>query len=86
MIKSQDDLNKCNDGKRSSDVLIHTIEKCEKLQKQLDIAVKCLKQYAKGTNWKDYEENDVVYFDALFRPQGYKLADKTLKQIKELDK
>jgi hypothetical protein len=42
MIKSQDDLNPCNDGKRSSEVLLKTIEKCEKLQKQLDLAVKCL--------------------------------------------
>ena len=37
-IKSQSDLNPCNDGKRSSDVLIETINKCERLQKQLDIA------------------------------------------------
>ena len=35
MIKSQDELNTCNDGKRKSDVLIATIEKCEKLEKQL---------------------------------------------------
>jgi hypothetical protein len=42
MIKSQDDLNTCNDGKRSSDVLVATIEKCERLQKQLDIAVEAL--------------------------------------------
>jgi hypothetical protein len=46
MIKSQDDLNPCNDGKRSSDVLVATIEKCERLQKQLDIAIKGLKEYA----------------------------------------
>jgi hypothetical protein len=32
MIKSQDDLNPCNDGHRSSDVLLQTIEKCEKLE------------------------------------------------------
>lgn len=31
-IKSQDDLNTCNDGERSVDVLIHTIEKCESLE------------------------------------------------------
>ena len=43
MIKSQDELNPCNDGKRSSEVLIKTIEKCEKLQKQLDKAIECLK-------------------------------------------
>lgn len=39
LISTQDELNPCNDGKRSSDVLIETINKCERLQKQLDIAV-----------------------------------------------
>lgn len=33
MIKSQDDLNPCNDGHRSSDVLVATIEKCESLER-----------------------------------------------------
>lgn len=66
MIKSQDDLNTCNDGKRSSEVLIKTIEKCEKLQNQLDLALHCLKEYSRsGCN---------------------PLAQKPLKQIKELDK
>jgi hypothetical protein len=32
MIKSQDELNPCNDGHRSSDVLVATIEKCESLE------------------------------------------------------
>ena len=41
-VKSQDDLSTTNDGKRSSDVLLSTIERCERLQKQLDIAVKAL--------------------------------------------
>lgn len=42
-IESQESLNPCNDGKRSSDVLVTTLEKCERLQKQLDIAVKGIK-------------------------------------------
>lgn len=42
MIKSQDDLNTCNDGKRSVDVLIHTIDKCEKLRTQLNIVLNIL--------------------------------------------
>jgi len=41
-VKSQDDLPTTNDGKRSSDVVISAVEKCERLQKQLDIAVKAL--------------------------------------------
>lgn len=36
-IKSQDDLNTCNDGKRSSDVLLSTIEELERTKKQLEI-------------------------------------------------
>ena len=35
-VKSQDELN---EGGRKSDVLVATIEKCERLQKQLDIAI-----------------------------------------------
>ncbi|MEE0060476.1 MAG: hypothetical protein UE295_06590 [Acutalibacteraceae bacterium] len=37
-IKSQDELSTTNDGKRSSDVLLSTIEELEKTKKQLDIA------------------------------------------------
>lgn len=48
MIKSQDDLNTCNDGHRSSSVLLETIEKCEKLQKQLDKAERILNELATG--------------------------------------
>lgn len=44
MIKSQDDLNKPE--QHSTDVLIKALEKCEKLEKQLEIAKKCLKEYA----------------------------------------
>lgn len=40
MIKSQDDLNRPEP--RSVDVLIKTIEKCEKLEKQLKIAVETI--------------------------------------------
>lgn len=42
MVFSQDDLNKCNEGRRESDVLISTIEKCEKLEEKLKIAKEAL--------------------------------------------
>lgn len=45
-IKSQDELNHCNEGKRKSDVLLEAISKAERLQKQLDIAVVGLQYYA----------------------------------------
>lgn len=44
-IKSQDDLNPCNDGKRSSDVLLSTIKELEKTKKQLVIAKEALHLY-----------------------------------------
>lgn len=46
MIKSQDNLNDCNEGKRKSDVLIASIEKCERLERKLKIAVKALNFYS----------------------------------------
>lgn len=49
-VRSQDDVT-VNQGSRSSDVLVATIEKCEKLQKQLDIALKCLNTYANEDYW-----------------------------------
>ena len=63
MIKSQDDLNTCNNGDRSVDVLIHTIEKCEKLEKkckqlkaELMIArdiLQCFVQFAEKYKFKN---------------------------------
>lgn len=46
MIKSQDELNTCNDGKRKSDVLIATIEKLEKTEEKLKIAKNCMNSAA----------------------------------------
>lgn len=63
-IKSQDYLTTA--GSRQSDVLIKAIEKCEKLEKQLKIALNCINEYCRsGCN---------------------PLAQKTKKQIEELDK
>lgn len=52
MIKSQDDLNRPEP--RSVDVLIKTIEKCEKLEKQLKIAKDCLTKVANAPFNTDY--------------------------------
>lgn len=84
MIKSQDDLNTCNSGERSTEVLIHTIEKCERLQKQLDKAIKCLEKYADHQNWQDEcaGANDCLYIEDF----GYREAETALEQIKELEK
>ena len=67
---SADDLG---EQKRDSNVLIKAIEKCEKLEKQLKIAVEALRLYSNlrgdGTV-KNYES----------------VAKSALKEIKELDK
>jgi hypothetical protein len=79
MIKSQDDLNTCNDGHRSSDVLVATIEKCEKLEaenkrlkRQLEIALLEL-------NWAVVEVGTSAQSFA-------ECVNKTLSDIKELEK
>lgn len=46
-VKSQDDTRAVQD-KRSVEVLVHTIEKCERLQKQLDKAERILNELAIG--------------------------------------
>ena len=55
-IKSQDDLSTTNDGKRSTNVLLSTIEELEKTKKQLNIAIKCLRNYKSGTTDKWFAE------------------------------
>lgn len=82
MIKSQDDLNTCNDGKRSSDVLVATIEKLEQTQKKLDMAIKCLEIYADHQNWQDEcaGAEDCLYIDDF----AYKEAEKTLEAIRKV--
>ena len=75
MIKSQDDLNPCNDGHRSSDVLVATIEKCERLQKQLDVAVKCLRRYARGK-----------HYSGMIYPKVVEYGDWAKETLKKLGK
>lgn len=73
MIKSQDDLNTCNDGHRSSDVLVATIEKCERLDKLLKRAVDELVAF----------QNHKSVYSTLLEIK-YEYAK--IKQIEELDK
>lgn len=88
MIKSQDNLNTCNDGKRKSDVLIATIDKCEKLEEKLKIAKEALEFYANKENnyfgntiWEDWEDNKFAYVSGDIE-NGYK-ARQALEKIKE---
>ena len=70
--KSADDLNK---QERQSDVLISTIEKCEKLEKQLKIAVKAL---------EFYEKPFVCFHPEYNIAQHHKKASEALAKIKEI--
>lgn len=69
-IGSQDDLNEQG---RQSDVLIKAIEKCEKLEKQLKIAVKCLRLYARGKHWY-----------GMINPQVYDYGDWAKEALKKI--
>jgi len=74
-IKSQDDLNPCNDGKRSSDVVLSAVEKCERLQKQLDIAVKGIKAVLDDELFCEIADGGLIMY--LYT---------ALERIEELDK
>ena len=82
MIKSQDNLNTCNDGHRSSDVLVATIEKCERLQKQLKIAIEGLEAYQED-RWSYEDEYENYPWGS---GGGWCWAEQALNQIKELEK
>lgn len=85
-IKSHHELSEQG---RQSEVLISTIEKCEKLEKQLKIAIEALSRYADSSDWSDCESNGAVQFvlnEGGFDDYGYKIAQEALEQIKELDK
>lgn len=70
--KSADDLNK---QERQSDVLISAIEKCEMLEKQLEIAVKAL---------EFYEKPFVCFYPEYNIAQHHKKASEALAKIKEI--
>ena len=74
-VKSQHELN---EGGRKSDVLVATLEKCELLQKQLDIAVGTLRCYGNPDNW---DGNRFTNFFATWQ-----LARNNLDKIEELNK
>jgi hypothetical protein len=80
---SADDLN---EQKRQSEVLISALEKCEKLEKQLKIAIEGLEKYANEGNW---ESTMYGAKDCFFIPNGERRIDDFLlaqEVLKELDK
>jgi hypothetical protein len=75
MIKSADDLN---EQKRESDVLITAIEKCQKLEKQLKIAVDILEVISTHTCFCDEDIKEQVSI-------VYAWSSEALEQIEELN-
>lgn len=53
-VKSQDDLSTTNNGRRSSDVLLSTIEELERTKKQLEIAKSYLNERADKDKYADW--------------------------------
>lgn len=76
-VKSQDDIK--HQETRSSDVLIKAVEKCEKLEKQLKIAVEVLDFISTFTIISD--ENTMEQVSTVYR-----VSSEALNQIEELDK
>lgn len=69
---------------------IELVEKIEKLSKQLDIAIKCLRKYSDITNWFNiYKQNSLdecplSHHNKWIEDYGYKLADEALEKIEVL--
>lgn len=80
--KSADDLN---EQKRESDVLITAIEKCEKLEKQLKIAVEALKEIYEDTKSGHIQCDACNYTIECEGCVNQDVAERALEQIKELD-
>lgn len=79
-IKSQDDIRKPE--QRKSDVLIAAIEKCEKLEKQLKIAVEALEEYTSNESYRLC----LCYIHRGKNMFASTVAAEALEQIKELNK
>lgn len=76
-----------------TDTLIQALEKCERLEKQLKIAIEALEIYADKTNWDNHFtieinncEIEVITFIEGTDKDGEFYAKKALQQIKELNK
>ena len=82
-IGSQDELPEIG---RQSEVLIKALEKCEKLEKQLKIAVEALKWIYEDTKGGHIQCDACNYTIECEGCVNQDTAEKALEQIKELDK
>lgn len=72
----------CTD--RTPQVLL-LIDRVARLQKQLEIAVNALEDYAESDNW-ELENETYSYWSKKGLPYPWRIGLKALKQIKELEK
>lgn len=68
-----------------SETLVQALEKCERLEKQLKIAVEALKNLTNSDNWS-IEQVDGEYVFCFNMKYPWRFTGEALKQIKELGK
>ena len=72
------------------ETLVQAIDKIEKLEMKLKIAVEALKEYADEFFWDDCktpdDNYDYIHPNCAWYSDGYKTAQEALAKIKELDK
>ena len=71
-----------------SETLVQALEKIERLEKQLEVAVEVLKEYANEDHWEDCiaRFNPVSIDSGCYGVYGFSEAQEALIKIKELEK
>lgn len=80
-VKSFDDIN---EGGRKSDVVLSAVEKCERLQKQLDIAKGWLKEIADSVDVYFEKDRSMSFTQDVLMGCGLS-ANQGLHDIEELN-
>ena len=66
-----------------SETLIKAIEKIESLEKKLNLALSCIKDYADEDNWTGHNDSSADIWCGPRGIDGFRHAQKTLKEIEE---
>lgn len=69
-----------------SETLVKALDKIEVLEKQLNIAIHCLKRYADEDNWTTFNDNCVFAEIFLDDFDGYSRAQTALEDIENVTK
>lgn len=68
-----------------TDTLVQALDRCERLEKQLKIAVEALKNLTNSDNWS-VEQVDGEHVFCFNMKYPWRFTGEALKQIKELEK